>query len=164
MTETKSGTIETKPTPSAKAPVSMTQPTLKVAKIHPDAKVPTKGRETDAGYDLYCVGQFLFKPGQQFLVPCGVAIQLPPGHWAEIKDRSGRAKDGWRVGGGVVDEEYRGEWMVVMQNTSANEMMLNTGDKIAQFIVQRYLSVPVEVVTELDPSDRGAKGFGSSGN
>lgn len=137
---------------------------IKIQKIHPEAVIPTKANKTDAGYDLYSVGTYTFKPGEQHLVSTGIAIALPAGHWGEIKDRSGRANDGWRVGGGVIDEGYRGEGKVVLQNMSNNEMVLTPGSKIAQFVVQRYLDTEIEVVESLDKTDRGAKGFGSSGD
>lgn len=140
------------------------QPTIFWAKMHPEGQAPRAGNDGDAGYDLYCVGQHIFAPGEQKKVPTGIAIQLPPGCWAEIKDRSGMANAMWRTSGGVMDEIYRGEYEVLIQNMTPNQMMLNSGDRIAQFVVQRYVKGKLEQREKLDETVRGARGFGSSGN
>ncbi len=137
---------------------------LKVKRLHPEAKLPVRKREGDAGLDLYSVEEVVLKPGQWVAVPTGIAVEIPEGHFGLIKDRSGLAlKHALHCLAGVVDENYRGEIKVVLINLGNEEVKLEKGTRIAQLLIVPYTKVePVEVEV-LSDTERGEKGFGSSG-
>jgi len=137
---------------------------LKVKRLHPEAKLPVRKREGDAGLDLYSVEEVVLKPGQWVAVPTGIAVEIPEGHFGLIKDRSGLAlKHALHCLAGVVDENYRGEIKVVIINLGNEEVKLEKGTRIAQLLIVPYTKVePVEVEV-LSDTERGEKGFGSSG-
>ncbi len=137
---------------------------LKVKKLRPDAVLPVRKRKGDAGLDLYAVEDVVLKPGEWKAVPTGIAVEIPEGHFGLIKDRSGLAlKHALHCLAGVVDENYRGEVKVVMINLGGEEFKVKRGTRIAQFLIVPYLSVDVEEVEELSDTERGERGFGSSG-
>ncbi len=137
---------------------------LKVKKLRPDAVLPVRKRKGDAGLDLYAVEDVVLKPGEWKAVPTGIAVEIPEGHFGLIKDRSGLAlKHALHCLAGVVDENYRGEIKVVMINLGGEEFKVEKGTRIAQLLIVPYLSVEVEEVEELSDTERGERGFGSSG-
>ncbi|HIO41542.1 MAG TPA: dUTP diphosphatase [Aquifex sp.] len=137
---------------------------LKVKKLRPDAVPPVRKRKGDAGLDLYAVEDVVLKPGEWKAVPTGIAVEIPEGHFGLIKDRSGLAlKHALHCLAGVVDENYRGEIKVVMINLGGEEFKVEKGTRIAQLLIVPYLSVEVEEVEELSDTERGERGFGSSG-
>ena len=139
-------------------------PKLKVKRLHPEAKLPVRKREGDAGLDLYSVEGVILKPGEWVAVPTGVAVEIPKGYFGLIKDRSGLAlKHALHCLAGVVDENYRGEIKVVMVNLGRKEVKIERGSRIAQLLIIPYLPVEVEEVEELSDTERGERGFGSSG-
>lgn len=142
----------------------MNEKKLKVKKLVPYAKIPTKATEFSAGYDIFSVENVLIPRGQQKLIKTGIAIECPPGTYARIAPRSSLAlKNGIHIGAGVVDPDYRGEIGVIMFNFGADDFEVHFGDKIAQIILEKFMNACVEEVQELSQSDRGSKGFGSSG-
>jgi len=137
---------------------------LKVKRLRPDALLPVRKRKGDAGLDLYTVEEIVLKPGDWAAVPTGIAVEIPEGHFGLVKDRSGLAlKHGLHCLAGVIDENYRGELKVVIINLGREEVKLEKGTRVAQLIVVPYLPVEVEEVEELSDTERGEKGFGSSG-
>jgi len=137
---------------------------LKVKKLHPEAKPPVRKREGDAGLDLYSVEEVVLKPGERRAVSTGVAVEIPPGHFGLVKDRSGLAlKEGLHCLAGVIDENYRGEVKVVLINLGEQEVRLPKGSRIAQLLIIPYAKVSVVEVGELSETERGERGFGSSG-
>jgi len=137
---------------------------LKVKRLHPEAKLPVRKREGDAGLDLYAVEDVVLKPGGWAAVPTGIAVEIPKGYFGLIKDRSGLAlKYALHCLAGVVDENYRGELKVVIINLGPKEVRIEKGTRIAQLLVIPYLPVEVKEVEELSDTERGKKGFGSSG-
>lgn len=137
---------------------------LQIQKIYPDAKIPVNGYQGDAGLDLYAYGDFSLKPGERVSVPTGIKMAIPDGCVGLVWDKSGIAfKRGIKSMGGVVDSGYRGEIMVCLINLSAEIQEIKRGEKIAQIIIQPYLSVDIEESELNDDTHRGEKGFGSSG-
>lgn len=137
---------------------------LKVKLLHPDAKVPTRANPTDAGLDLYSVEQWDIRPGGRFQIPTRIAISIPEGYVGRILPRSGLAvRSGIGVLAGVVDSSYRGEIIVVLINHSITPFTVYPGDRIAQLVIQKIELWTPEVVDELDDTERGENGFGSSG-
>jgi len=137
---------------------------IKAKKLHPEAIIPNYAHPGDAGLDLYSVDNLVLKAGERALVPTGLALELPEGHVALIWDKSGvAAKSGIKTMGGVIEHTYRGEYKVVMFNTSKQDFEIKKGQKIAQLLIQPIMTAEVEEVKELSETSRGAGGFGSTG-
>ena len=135
---------------------------IKVKLLTPTAKLPTRNNPTDAGLDLYAdEDTSIYKFGK---VRTGIALSIPDGHVARIAPRSGLAvKWGIDTLAGVIDSSYRGEVVVVLSVAFNNTYSINQGDKIAQLLIQPVELWTPELVDELDETERGEKGFGSSG-
>lgn len=141
---------------------------IKIAKVRPDAKIPTRGSDLAAGYDLYaCMeNDVVINPHSTSKIRTGLSIQPPPGYFGAIFARSGLAtKQGLRPANcvGVCDEDYTGEYIVALHNDQECSWIIHNGDRIAQLIFLPYLTVSFEEVDHLDATDRGENGFGSSG-
>jgi dUTP pyrophosphatase len=135
----------------------------KVKKLHPDATIPTS-EPGNAGYDLYSVEDGIIPSKSHKKISTGIALSCPLGHYGRIAPRSGLAyKFGIDVFAGVVDEIYRGEIGVILFNAGDQDFEYKKGDRIAQIIFTPYERVHFEQIEELDETDRGEKGFGSSG-
>lgn len=120
----------------------------------------------DAGYDLYALEGCTLPPGERALIRTGLHVEIPNQHVGLIKDRSSMALAGLHVMGGVIDSSYRGELKILLLNTNQTEYAVSPGQKIAQMVVVSYYAEPVTVVDQLEQlseSDRGASGFGSTG-
>lgn len=106
------------------------------------------------------------KPLERALVPTGLYIELPPGHEAQIRPRSGLAfKNGITVlnSPGTIDADYRGEVKVLLVNLSNTDFIVNDGERIAQMVVARHETIEWYAVVQLEDSQRGAGGFGHTG-
>jgi dUTP pyrophosphatase len=140
--------------------------TLKFKKTRPDAIIPTRGTPVAAGLDLYAVEKISLAPGAFHAVATGINIELPPGFEGQVRPRSGLAvKYGVTVlnSPGTIDEDYRGEVKVVLINHGPGIFDIKPGDRIGQLVINKVEFPPVEEVQELSDSDRGEKGFGSTG-
>lgn len=142
---------------------------LKVLRLRPTAQLPTRGTPGAAGLDLYAD---LAEPvvveanGGRVLIGTGISIALPPGHEGQVRPRSGLAlKHGVTIlnAPGTVDEDYRGEVSVLLVNFGAEPFRVTSGMRIAQLVVARYEPVVPFEVASLDPTERGAGGYGSTG-
>jgi dUTP pyrophosphatase len=137
---------------------------VKVKKLSPDAILPKYAHEGDAGMDLFSIEDLIIKAGERALVHTGISIELPQGFVALIWDKSGlAAKNGLKTMGGVIEYTYRGEYCVVIFNSSNQNFEIKKGQKIAQILVQPICTAEIEEVQELSDSARGEKGFGSTG-
>lgn len=138
-------------------------------KARPNAMVPTQASPQAAGYDLYaCLDQdVVIQPFHTGKVPTGLSMALTRGYAGMIYARSGLAtKHGVRPANcvGVCDSDYRGEYIVALHNDSTEPYTIRHGDRIAQLVITPVASVDfVEVEGELDQTDRGDGGFGSTG-
>jgi dUTP pyrophosphatase len=106
------------------------------------------------------------KPLQRALVATGLFIELPKGHEAQIRPRSGLAfKHGLTVlnSPGTIDADYRGEVKVLLVNLSQEDFLINDGERIAQMVIAKHETISWSEVKSLEESDRGAGGFGSTG-
>ena len=140
---------------------------LRVRRLDPDAQLPTRAYEGDAGYDLRALEAATLGPGERASVRTGVAIELPAGHAGLVLPRSGlAARHGIAIvnAPGLIDQGYRGEVRVLLLNTDRHEAFeIEPGDRIAQLVLVRVETPDVVEVDELAPSERAAGGFGSSG-
>ena len=108
----------------------------------------------------------ILKPLARALVPTGLFVELPAGYEMQVRPRSGlAAKYGLTVlnAPGTVDADYRGEVKVILANLSADEFVINDGERIAQLVVAQHSQVEWEEAEELSDTSRGAGGFGSTG-
>jgi len=139
---------------------------LKIKKLHKDAKVPTRGSEHSAGYDLYAYikESIELQPNARVLLKTGVAMEIHPGYFGRIAPRSGLAvKHGINTLAGIIDSDYRGEVGIALINHGDTKFIIHNGDRVAQLIILQHFSPDVEVVDEIDASMRGGGGFGSTG-
>ena len=137
---------------------------LKVQKLSNNAALPKRSTDGAAGYDLCASQDCTIPAGGKGLVHTGLAISFPAGLYARIAPRSGLAlKRFIDVGAGVVDADYRGEVGVVLFNHGDQDFEVKMGDRIAQLILEKIDTPPVEEVQDLDNTVRGSGGFGSTG-
>jgi dUTP pyrophosphatase len=137
---------------------------LKVKKLSSNAQIPVRASEKAAGYDLFAAYQVEIPKRGKALVGTDIAIAIPPGHYGRIAPRSSLAsKFGLDVGAGVIDEDYRGHVMVLLFNHSDKDYTVQKGERIAQLLLERISTPPIVEVEELDTTQRGSGGFGSTG-
>ena len=137
---------------------------LKVQKLSNNAALPKRSTEGAAGYDLCASHDCTIPAGGKGLVKTGLSISFPVGLYARIAPRSGLAlKKFIDVGAGVVDRDYRGDVGVVLFNHGDQEFQVKMGDRIAQLILEKIDTPPVEEVQGHDSTVRGTGGFGSTG-
>jgi dUTP pyrophosphatase len=118
----------------------------------------------NAGFDLYATEEGILAPGERVAVPVGIATSFNPEYYMRIAPRSGlAAKNGINVLAGVIDSSYRGEWKVILHNTSTLYFDWNIGDRIAQAIPEKISTEEFTFVERLNETERGEGGFGSTG-
>jgi dUTP pyrophosphatase len=145
----------------------MSRVELRVARLHQDARLPSRARPGDAGLDLYAAEPASIAPGERASVGTGIAVAIPEGHAGLVLPRSGlAARHGITLPNapGLIDAGYRGELRVLLLNTDpSGSFEVAPGDRIAQLVVTPVAeAVPVEVEA-LEETARGLAGFGSSG-
>lgn len=131
-----------------------------------EAKLPTKAHEGDAGWDLYSLYDYTINPHETVKVDTGLNFQLPEGTFGAIYARSGLStKQGLRPANcvGVCDSGYRNNYIVPLYNDSDEVRTIHKHDRIAQLIIQPFIQTELTEVDNLDETERGSGGFGSSG-
>jgi dUTP pyrophosphatase len=127
--------------------------------------IPVQASSGAAGYDLKCSEGMIIPPRSRAVVGTGVAVRVPEGTYGRVAPRSGLAlRNGIDVGGGVIDSDYTGEIKVILFNHSSEAFHMREGDRIAQLILERIVTPHVRMVDTLKSTQRGEKGFGSTGN
>ena len=142
---------------------------IRVKKLKENAVLPTYGSEYAAGADLYaCMDEAVtIAPGETVMIHTGLAMELPAGYAGLIYPRSGMAsKRGLAPANkvGVVDPDYRGEFMIALHNHGQAVQTVEPGERVAQLVITPYITADFEVAEELSDTVRGADGFGSTGN
>ncbi len=139
---------------------------LPILRLRPDAVVPARAYDGDAGLDLAACERVELHPGERATVPTGLAVAIPAGHTGFVQPRSGlAARHGVTIVNtpGLVDSGYRGELKVILLNTDASEtFVVEPGMRIAQLVVVPVPGVEPVEVDALPDSERGVRGFGSS--
>ncbi|CAM9558976.1 unnamed protein product, partial [Choristocarpus tenellus] len=136
-----------------------------VKKLSDNAYLPVRGTAHAAGFDLASAYEVIIPARSQALVKTDLSIAIPPNTYARIAPRSGLAlKKMIDVGAGVVDYDYRGPVGVVLFNHGPEDFKVNPGDRIAQLILERICMAAVQECDTLPDSERGAGGFGSTGD
>jgi dUTP pyrophosphatase len=130
--------------------------------------LPEYATAGSAGMDIraHLEAPVTLKPLERFLIPTGLFMQLPEGHEAQIRPRSGLAiKQGLTClnSPGTVDADYRGELKVILINLSQEDQVIHSGDRIAQMVVSAVERVKLKLVTEIESTTRNEGGFGHTG-
>lgn len=136
-------------------------------RLTPDAKIPTRSLDGDAGFDLFVSERTVLAPHAFTDVPAGVAVAFPPGVWGRICGRSSTIrKRSILVAEGIIDNGYTGPLYAGCWNLNDHEVVIEAGDRVAQLIPFQLVStgVPWEEVDELPVTARGSAGFGSTGS
>ena len=147
----------------------MTQSTIKlpIKRLDPSVELPTYAYEGDAGLDLRSNEDVTLAPFERRLVGTGLAIAIPEGYAGFVQPRSGLAlREGLSMANtpGLIDAHYRGELKVCAINLDPEKSIhIDRGERIAQLVIQQVPVVRLEEVDELDATDRGVGGFGSTG-
>ena len=132
-------------------------------KIKSLSPIPTQGTEEAAGYDIQSVEYVTLRPFENKRIRTGLYIQMPPGTHGTLIGRSSMGSRSLLVFPAKIDSDYRGEIMVQVINLSEDDRIIMPGDRIAQIEFGKHEKAEFVVADELDPSDRGTGGFGSTG-
>jgi dTMP kinase len=136
---------------------------IKVERLSPTAKLPSRAYAHDAGLDIYADDYFSILPGQKQSITTGIRLAIPEEHVGLIWDKSGVANQAVHTMAGVIDSGYRGELKIIVINLGPDEYHIAPGKKIAQMLVQKVKNWEVREEIVEDETERSIRGFGSSG-
>jgi dUTP pyrophosphatase len=137
---------------------------LKFVRTSSKASIPTKGSPLAAGYDLYSSVDTTIEPFGKAIVNTDLMVAIPQGCYGRIAPRSSlAAHHGINVAAGVIDQDYRGTLKIVLFNHAKFPFKISQGDRIAQLICEKIIYPQLVEVNSLETTERGEKGFGSSG-
>lgn len=139
---------------------------MKIKRVDPRAKIPEYAHLGDAGLDLRILDDVRLEPMQRIIVGCGSAVSVPRGHVGLLFSRSGlSSKQGVAVanGVGVIDSGYRGEVRIPLINFGDKPACLSAGDRVCQLVIVPYRHAHIQEVDDLDDTERGIDGLGSTG-
>ena len=138
--------------------------TLSFKKLDERAVLPSRGSSYAAGLDLYSIEDLTIGPKQRYLARTGLAVAIPEGHYGRVAPRSGLAtNNGVDVLAGVIDADYRGEIGCLLYNTGDETINLTAQSKICQLIIEKIITPEAAWADEINETDRGSGGFGSTG-
>jgi dUTP pyrophosphatase len=130
----------------------------------PGAKIPTRGSNRAAGWDLYSIESAMISPSQHKLIDTGISMEFPPGMYGRIAPQSGLAlKHRIAIGAGVIDPDYTGNLQVLIMNQGKQLVNLLAGDCMAQLIPECYFTGSLRESNQVTDTTRGSQGFGSTG-
>jgi dUTP pyrophosphatase len=128
------------------------------------AVLPTRGSTLAAGLDICAIEALTIKPGERTLARTGLAVAIPEGYYGRVAPRSGLAtKQGLDVLAGVIDADYRGEIRCLLHNAGDETIHLAAGSKICQLIIEKIITPAAVWADDIDETERGSGGFGSTG-
>lgn len=134
-----------------------------IKKLYADTVIPSYHHDADAAFDVVSREDYTLQPGERHLFGLGFSAEFDAGYVCHVWDRSGlAAKQGVTTLGGVIDAGYRSEYGVILLNTSNAPVIIRTGDRIAQLVIQKIEQVTITEVDQLSETTRGG-GWGSSG-
>ncbi len=146
---------------------------VKIYLSNEDAKIPTRAYTNDVGYDIYAIEDYTIPFGTVVEIKTGVHLVLPTGMFAQINTRSNSGKQGFYIHHGVIDPDFTGEITIFFFNVCATvddngmikkeEKTIKKGDKVAQILFHKAEYPELEQTTTIPETERGEKGFGSSG-
>lgn len=139
--------------------------TVHVKLLRPNARMPVRATAGSSGFDIYAALETPVTLGQlPTLIPTGLALEVPAGLDAQLRPRSGLARQGVLATYGTLDADYRGELMISLYTTSAEiDYTVNDGDRVAQLVIVRLAEVTLVEAGELSATARGERGHGSTG-
>ena len=140
---------------------------LQIRRLNEHSIIPTRATEHSAGLDLHASADMAVASGWRVTVPTGISVAIPHGHVGELYIRSGHArKRGLSLanGVGVIDSDYRGEIMAIVENRGHTPYVIKKGERFAQLVIKEYVKADVMEVEELDETVRSTGGFGSTGS
>ena len=150
--------------PQMAADSSTTPSLLHFKRLDPRAVLPTRGSAAAAGLDLFAIEDLSIPPGGRCLARTGLAVAIPEGYYGRIAPRSGLAtKNGLDTLAGVIDADYRGEIRCLLYNAGSDSVELASGSKICQLIIEKIITPDPAWADEINETDRGSGGFGSTG-
>jgi dUTP pyrophosphatase len=134
-------------------------------KLDNRAVLPTKNKDSDTGYDVYSIDDFVIPANGSATVKCGLQVAyITPGYWFSVRSRSGLAFKSDIVGfDGTIDNEYRGELGIKLFNFSNKDYTIKWGERVIQIAIHKNIESEIEFTEEIDRTERGSNGFGSSG-
>lgn len=132
-------------------------------KYDPEAFPMTRAYPTDAGLDIRSPIDFTLWPGGRACIDTGIHVQIPPGYCGRITSKSGLMRDSGVTSEGLIDSDYRGAINAVLFNHTNKIVRFERGQKITQLVIQPCETPDLDVVDELEETDRGGNGFGSTG-
>lgn len=132
-------------------------------KLDPGAYMPERAHSADAGYDLRSPIKCRLYAGEAVVIDTGVHVEIPVGYAGMLKSKSGLNVKHDIVGEGVIDSGYTGSIRVKLYNHGSESYMIEVGDKISQLVILPIIMPELELVEELEETDRGNNGFGSTG-
>ena len=136
---------------------------IRFQKLCDRARIPTKATGCAAGFDIATTDTYSLQPGESHIFPTGLKASIDDGFCVVLFDRSGMgAKKNIHRLAGVIDSDYRGEWLVCLTNLSEQAHMIHEGTNIVQGLVLPVPELSITEVDSLDDTERGCKGFGSS--
>lgn len=136
---------------------------IKIKKMHPDARIPTRGTDGAAGFDLYCMRSTVIEKGETVKLPTGLAMEIPDGYCGVIYSRSSSAVNGLIITPLIVDCDFRGEVMVIVKNGTDGLFEVKAGHRIAQIKIEKLNPTVFKWTDELSETARGTGGYGSTG-
>ena len=139
---------------------------IKLKRLHTDAKIPTQGTINSACFDFYAVETVTIKPNEVKLIECGWAFEIPEGYYVHLYPRSSLACKQQLIilnSPGVIDSDYRGPVLCFSKNIGHSIVTIKKGDRYAQMALRRVVETVFEEVAELNTTNRGIGGTGSTG-
>ena len=140
---------------------------MRVKLLSENATVPTRGSNESAGWDLYAAEDTIVPARGKAIIATDIAVAITTGYYGRIAPRSGMSwKNHTDIGAGVVDSDYRGPVGVVMFNHADTDLQITKDDRVAQMVIEKINTAPLLLVpdgVELDDTERGEGGFGSTG-
>lgn len=138
---------------------------VKLKRLCKDAVMPRKGSDGAACFDVFATEEVFLPPEVVHMVSTGWAFEVPKGYELIVRPRSGLSFNNIRIANspGTLDSDYRGELKILMCNEGKASYMVSAGDKIAQVKVEQLVPTVFREVEKLDQTERGERGFGSSG-
>lgn len=127
-----------------------------------ESKIPTKGTPNSVGYDLYATENIKLTPRITVPINTHLKMKIPDGFYGKIETRSSLARNGIIAVGGIIDSDYRGDIVVLLNNLTEKNYEIKSGERIAQLIFMKYYNFKLKQVDELDKTER-VGGFGSTG-
>jgi len=138
---------------------------VRLQRVNPNAKLPTKGSVRSAYYDLYAAEGYFLSAGEVKPITTGWNVETPRGWFLDVRPRSGMATKGITVNNspGTIDDDFRGELKITLINHSSGAYLISVGDRIAQCALMPVAECGFEEVRELTETTRGKGGYGSTG-